>query len=155
RDLFANPVLDQLAGHLDGISAATAVPSDADGTALPSHVDGSAGSDLDDEIAALERLLARKRAERAEKHLVQPLSRDRALVCTYQQEGLWFEHQLDPSSSAYHIPFALRLRGALNVTALQRALHALVVRHEALRTRFVDEDGVPRQLIDPAPVALP
>jgi amino acid adenylation domain-containing protein len=123
---------------------------------------------LDDEIAALtrklakrkelERLLEEKRAARrrlAAARRVVPVPRDGSLVCTYQQEGLWFEHQLDPSSSVFHIAFALRLRGALDVPALGRALHALVVRHESLRTRFVADGGRPRQVIEPPPEALP
>ncbi|MFC6083625.1 amino acid adenylation domain-containing protein [Sphaerisporangium aureirubrum] len=112
---------------------------------------------LDDEIAELERLLAAKRAakERQDKPgRMVPVARDRALPCTQQQEGLWFMHRLDPASPTYHIPFALRLRGALDVASLERALLALVVRHEALRTRFVEEDGLPRQVIDPPPPAF-
>ena len=42
--------------------------------------------------------------------------------------------------TAYHIPFALRLRGALDVPAL-RGRSGLVARHEALRTRFVEYLG--------------
>ncbi len=84
-----------------------------------------------------------------------PVGRDGALVCTFQQEGLWFEQQLNPLSAAYHIAFALRLTGPLDIPALQRALHALVVRHEALRTRFTDHGGLPRQVIDPPPQQLP
>ena len=38
--------------------------------------------------------------------------------------------------------------------ALERALNALIARHETLRTRFVEEDGEPSQVIEPA-VHLP
>ncbi|MFI0939409.1 amino acid adenylation domain-containing protein [Streptomyces sp. NPDC021020] len=149
RDLFAAPVLDRLAAHLDAVRAETeGVP------VPPTGPDDEIGEDLDDEIAALERLLKAKRAHRAAKRQIVPVPRDRPLVCSYQQEGLWFEHQVDPASAAYHIPAALRLRGQLDVAVLERALHALVVRHEALRTRFVADGGVPRQVIDPAPAGL-
>jgi amino acid adenylation domain-containing protein len=86
---------------------------------------------------------------------IAPVPRDGSLRCTHQQEGLWFLHQLDPSSAMYHIGLALRLRGDLDVPALGAAAHALVVRHEALRTRFVDDAGLPRQVIDPPPAARP
>ncbi|WP_425736022.1 amino acid adenylation domain-containing protein, partial [Micromonospora sp. DT68] len=108
--------------------------------------------------AELQRRLAEKRAERerlTQARLILPVPRDGSLPCTFQQEGAWFIQQLDPLSSAYHIPFALKLHGDLDVPALERAWHALVVRHEALRTRFVDEGGVPRQVVDPPPVNRP
>jgi amino acid adenylation domain-containing protein len=84
-----------------------------------------------------------------------PVPRDGALVCAFQQEAVWFMNQLEPASTTYHIPFPLRIRGRLDVPALERALHALVSRHEALRTRFVNRGGRPRQVVDPAPAGLP
>ncbi|NJC10935.1 amino acid adenylation domain-containing protein [Micromonospora profundi] len=108
--------------------------------------------------ADLERRLAEKRAERewlAQARRILPVPRDGSLPCTYQQEGAWFIQQLDPLSSTYHIPFVLKLHGDLDIPALERAWHALVVRHEALRTRFVDEGGVPRQVVDPPPGIRP
>src|SRR5205823_5510054 len=46
-------------------------------------------------------------------------------------------------SEAYHIAGGLRLTGALERSALRRALDRIVARHEALRTTFVVEDGQP------------
>ncbi|HEY7768095.1 condensation domain-containing protein, partial [Longimicrobium sp.] len=51
--------------------------------------------------------------------------------------------------SAYNIPAALRLRGALDVDALERALGEIVRRHEALRTTFPERGGTPVQEITP------
>jgi amino acid adenylation domain-containing protein len=124
----------------------------------PDAVPGlGADDDLDDEIAELERLLAAKRAKKtaAKASEIPIASRAGSLVCTPQQEGLWFMHQLDPASSVYHVPAALRLRGDLDVAALNRALQHLVLRHEVLRTRFIEQDGRPRQVIDPAPPPAP
>ncbi|HYW07096.1 MAG TPA: condensation domain-containing protein, partial [Longimicrobium sp.] len=60
-----------------------------------------------------------------------------------------------PGSAAYNMPYALRLRGALDEAALERSLTEVVGRHEALRTRFPSVDGEPAQVIDPAgPVPL-
>jgi len=44
---------------------------------------------------------------------------------------------------------ALRLQGALDAPALERALGELVRRHEALRTVFRETDGAPVQVIAP------
>ena len=49
----------------------------------------------------------------------------------------------------YNIPAALRLRGALDAAALERALGEIVRRHEALRTTFREVDGAPVQVIAP------
>lgn len=58
------------------------------------------------------------------------------LPASWAQERLWFIAQLETTTSAYHITLAARLRGDLNRPALQKALDALVQRHEALRTVF-------------------
>jgi amino acid adenylation domain-containing protein/thioester reductase-like protein len=57
------------------------------------------------------------------------------------QRRLWFLQQLDPHSSAYFMPAALRLRGELDARALERAFAELLARHEALRSAIRDEDG--------------
>lgn len=64
---------------------------------------------------------------------------------SFGQERLWFLHQLDPGSSRYHIPLALRLQGKLALAAFQQALSALIGRHEILHTHFPVVDGQPKQ----------
>ncbi|PMB03079.1 hypothetical protein CEN49_24170, partial [Fischerella thermalis CCMEE 5273] len=54
---------------------------------------------------------------------------------------MWFLERLTPASPLYNIPTRIRLRGTLNETALQRSLEAIIRRHEALRTRFREEQG--------------
>ncbi|HXB57699.1 MAG TPA: amino acid adenylation domain-containing protein [Vicinamibacteria bacterium] len=78
-----------------------------------------------------------------------PVARDRDLALSFAQERLWFLHQLEEASAAYHIPGALLLRGCLDVGALDKALAELWRRHESLRTRFESLDGQPVQRIDP------
>ncbi|MDR7286094.1 amino acid adenylation domain-containing protein/non-ribosomal peptide synthase protein (TIGR01720 family) [Pseudomonas corrugata] len=60
---------------------------------------------------------------------------------SYAQQRQWFLWQLDPQSSAYNIPAALRLHGPLNVAALQQSFDVLLERHLSLRSRFVEDDG--------------
>ena len=78
---------------------------------------------------------------------VLPVSRGGTLPLSFAQERLWFLAQLEPDSSAYHIPAAFRLTGALNVTALEQSLNEIVRRHEALRTTLASVDGSPVQII--------
>src|SRR6185295_3182682 len=74
------------------------------------------------------------------------------LICcplSYGQQRLWFLDQLEPGSPVYNLPTGVRLRGALDLQALQRSLNEIIRRHESLRTRFVKLDGQPVQVIDP------
>ncbi|MDO3550997.1 amino acid adenylation domain-containing protein [Ralstonia pseudosolanacearum] len=80
--------------------------------------------------------------------------RGEALPLSFAQQRLWFLAQMEGGSEAYHIPVGLRLKGELDEDALRRALDRIVARHEALRTRFVAEDGQAVQLIVPADVGL-
>ncbi|MBV9775251.1 MAG: amino acid adenylation domain-containing protein, partial [Gemmatimonadetes bacterium] len=82
------------------------------------------------------------------------VSRDEPPALSFAQQRLWFLDRMEPGSSAYNMPAALRLRGKLDVGALQRSLDELVRRHETLRTRFAEVDGVPVQVID-ASAAVP
>ena len=75
--------------------------------------------------------------------------RPEQLPLSYAQERLWFLDRLEGSSSEYNMAEAVRLRGKLNVSALDRAMKALVERHESLRTRFGETDGEPFQVVEP------
>jgi glycosyltransferase involved in cell wall biosynthesis len=75
---------------------------------------------------------------------------------SFSQQRLWFLNQLEPGSAFYNIPAAVKLKGALNVEALGRALGEIVRRHEVLRTSFKVVDGQPVQAIAPSrPFHLP
>lgn len=73
-----------------------------------------------------------------------------AVPPSYGQQRLWFIDRLHGGSPEYNALIAWRLQGALDVDALRAALTAIVSRHESLRTRFAEVDGVPMQLVDPA-----
>ncbi|MCB0080764.1 MAG: amino acid adenylation domain-containing protein, partial [Caldilineaceae bacterium] len=84
-----------------------------------------------------------------------PVDRNAALPLSFAQQRLWLIAQLDPDSSGYSIPGALRLSGRLDVTALHQALNELVARHESLRTVFALQDGEPVQVVQTAiPLSL-
>ncbi|CAJ7383452.1 syringomycin synthetase [Burkholderia pseudomallei] len=75
--------------------------------------------------------------------------RDGRIALSLAQQRLWFLTQLEGVSEAYHMSGAVRLDGPLNREVLQRALNRIVMRHEALRTCFVREEGEPIQVIQP------
>jgi amino acid adenylation domain-containing protein len=64
------------------------------------------------------------------------------------EKALWFLHRLAPEGGAYNIAVAARVRG-LDRAALERALRALVARHEALRTVFPLVGDVPVRRVLP------
>jgi amino acid adenylation domain-containing protein len=74
-------------------------------------------------------------------------SRERELPLSFAQQRLWFIDQLEPGSTVYNIPFGVRLSGELNREALLWSLGEIVRRHEVLRTRFPEREGVPVQEI--------
>ncbi|MFF3442918.1 amino acid adenylation domain-containing protein [Streptosporangium sp. NPDC002721] len=66
------------------------------------------------------------------------------------QERLWLMHRLDPDDAAYNMFTVWRLRGDLDVAALEHAFRDLAARHETLRTRYPEVDGGPVAITDPA-----
>lgn len=71
------------------------------------------------------------------------------------QRRMWFLWQLHPGTTAYNVGGGLRLRGPLDVAVLQLTINELIRRHEVLRTRFQQHDGVLAQHIDePQPVRI-
>ncbi|MEV4603145.1 amino acid adenylation domain-containing protein [Amycolatopsis sp. NPDC049253] len=66
----------------------------------------------------------------------------------FAQQRLMIIEQLFPGSAAYHVPFAVRLRGELDIDALVGAVHEVVRRHESLRTVFTLVDGAAAQVVE-------
>ncbi len=69
---------------------------------------------------------------------------------SFEQEQLWFLHQLNSQSTLHHLNRTSVLQGPLDVPALARSVDEIVRRHEILRTRFVTRDGQPVQVVAPA-----
>ncbi|HYG61663.1 MAG TPA: amino acid adenylation domain-containing protein, partial [Thermoanaerobaculia bacterium] len=111
RDLFAAPVLADLAARIEEARRAGAAPS------APPLV---------------------------------PAPRQGPIPLSFAQQRLWFIDQLEPGTSLYNIPVALRAEGPLHLGVLMLCLSEIVRRHEALRTVFAAPEGTPTQVILPA-----
>ncbi len=74
---------------------------------------------------------------------------ERGRPASFGQQRLWFLDQLEPQNPAYHVQVALRLKGPLDLGALERSLTEITRRHEILRTTFRLAGGEPRQIIAP------
>ncbi|HEX7242948.1 MAG TPA: amino acid adenylation domain-containing protein, partial [Longimicrobiaceae bacterium] len=64
------------------------------------------------------------------------VDRSGPLPLSFAQERLWFLHAMEPDEVGYNMAFPSRLTGRLDTRVLERALGALVERHESLRTVF-------------------
>lgn len=68
---------------------------------------------------------------------------------TLMQQRLWYLEQLNPGTAVYNLPAAFRLVGALDSSALNASLNAMIARHGSLRTTLDQVSGVPVQIIAP------
>jgi natural product biosynthesis luciferase-like monooxygenase protein/amino acid adenylation domain-containing protein/FkbM family methyltransferase len=98
----------------------------------------------------LRRLMARLSEQQGTAADIPRVPRSGPLPLSFAQERLWFLARFGEGGAAYHIPAAVRLRGPLDVAALEQTLAALIGRHEALRTVFGEEDGRPVQTVQAA-----
>jgi pristinamycin I synthase 3 and 4 len=102
------------------------------------------------EAPTVERLAARIRGSRCSRIPLAPVPRPKSLPISYAQQRLWLINRFRGSSAEYNMPQAFHLRGELNKEALQKTIDAIVARHEILRTRFGEEEGVAVQIIEPS-----
>jgi amino acid adenylation domain-containing protein len=100
--------------------------------------------------ALLDKKLRGALKERGPKaSVILPRAASEAPPLSFAQQRLWFLEQLIPGTSVYSIFYPLRLRGPLDIPALERSLGEIVRRHEILRTTFPSKGGKPLQCIAP------
>src|SRR4030095_12852135 len=104
-------------------------------------------------VAELARALgeqeARSSGTPAEMPPLERTSHEGPLPLSFAQQRLWFLDQMEPGNPFYSVPAAVRLKGDLDVAALEQTLNEIVRRHESLRTSFIPVDGNPVQVIVP------
>ncbi|HKE24241.1 MAG TPA: condensation domain-containing protein, partial [Bryobacteraceae bacterium] len=96
--------------------------------------------DLDKKIAELSpakrALLERLRSKSAEPPPITARPPGSTIPLSFAQRRLWFLYALNPASTLYNVPRALRLEGKLDAAALEQSLNSIAARHEVLRTSF-------------------
>ncbi|WP_251094766.1 non-ribosomal peptide synthetase [Streptomyces sp. Caat 7-52] len=101
-------------------------------------------------VALLAGYIATDGGESGRPELTAAEERPRLLPLSAAQQRLWFLDQLEGPSATYNIPLTVRIRGALDVPALESAFTDVVGRHESLRTVFGTEGGRTHQRVLPA-----
>ncbi|MDK1290489.1 non-ribosomal peptide synthetase [Pseudoalteromonas umbrosa] len=99
-------------------------------------------------------LLGELFAEQPETHNEIPRHSDNFGSLSFQQQRLWLQQQLTPESISYNVPRAYYIETALDLAKLQQALNTLVNTHQALATRFSDDNTPIQHLVDNAQVPL-
>jgi amino acid adenylation domain-containing protein len=98
-------------------------------------------------------------AGRPQAPAITPVARDGDLPLSFSQLRFWLAARIsgDNTTSSWSFPIAVRLRGAVNIVALQQIVNEIVRRHEVIRSTFIESNGEPRQVIAPnqnLPLAL-
>jgi amino acid adenylation domain-containing protein len=101
-------------------------------------------------LALPEMLVLQKELDAPFGPAISPRDLKKSVPLSFSQQRLWFLEQLDPGSTAYNLPLAIRLSGHLNVAALEQSLGEIIRRHEVLRTTFSTENNQTVQRITPA-----
>ncbi|HSX63739.1 MAG TPA: condensation domain-containing protein, partial [Pseudoxanthomonas sp.] len=99
-------------------------------------------------VAQLAAVIASCAAAPAAMPTIAQQSRPARIPLSFAQQRLWFVEQLNPGSSQFNVPIAIRLLGAVDPVILEGSFCRLLERHEVLRTAFGVEDGVPCQRIE-------
>lgn len=103
--------------------------------------------------ALLERALERRREAASARTIPRRASAAPAPL-SFAQQRMWFLEQLQPGAPTFNGARALRLRGQLDRGALERALRAVIERHESLRTVVVPGAEPVQRLLDAGSFAL-
>ena len=80
---------------------------------------------------------------------LQPVSRSTPVPLSFSQQQLWLVDQLASENTAYTLPYAWRITGALHIEILEQSFNALIARHEGLRMSVVEYEGEPYQAFLP------
>ena len=68
---------------------------------------------------------------------------------SFAQRGFWYLEQMQPDTGLNNIPAIIRMRGRLEVAALERAIQTILQRHQVLRTCYRVDAGEPVQSVMP------
>jgi amino acid adenylation domain-containing protein len=98
-------------------------------------------------IARLAELVERARSVEADE-AIRPLPRGADAPLSLVQQSLWIAAEMEGPSDTFNMVRAFRLEGTLDSRALERALAAIVARHDNLRASFRISGRMPGRISD-------
>jgi len=104
---------------------------------------------LNPSITLLELIVQQRLETGVYNPIVALVPRPERLPLSFNQQRLWFIHQLE-GSVQYHLPLLFSLTGNVSIDALQQALLKMVDKHQSLRTVVAGDGGEPLQQLLPA-----
>ena len=97
--------------------------------------------------ALLEALLKERALKSPPGRTITRRESDEPAPLSFAQQRMWFMARLEQDACVYNVPVAYHLRGALDVQAFEDSLNEIISRHAALRTTFVEKNGVALQVV--------
>ena len=102
-------------------------------------------------IAEFAKHLESGKTERSLPPLVpQPVSPGTKIPLSFPQQGLWFVDSQETNKAVYNLFRGFHLTGKIDVGCLEKAITAIIERHDILRTSFEIVDGELAQAIAPS-----
>jgi len=80
---------------------------------------------------------------------LEAVPRSETMAMSFSQKRMWFMDKLRENNVAYNLPFALKIQGALDIQAAEKAFETMISRHEVLRTVYTERDGHAYQAVLP------
>ncbi|WP_415877260.1 condensation domain-containing protein [Haematospirillum sp. H4485] len=77
------------------------------------------------------------------------IGKERRAPLSPQQNLLWYLSALNPDDCSYNLPLAIDIQGPLNLARFEQAINFIYEKHESLRTRFAETNGVAYQYAEP------
>ncbi|WP_237655348.1 condensation domain-containing protein, partial [Bacillus cereus] len=85
--------------------------------------------------------------EKVKRTELQPRKEKRKYPLTYAQKGIWFQDQIAKNKNVYNITLPVEIKGNLKISILEESITKLIERHETLRATFINQRGLPVQLV--------
>lgn len=76
-----------------------------------------------------------------EQNTIQPAPKAESYPLSDAQKRIWLVSQYYKDTGVYNMPYFMNLEGDYNIEVLKKSIHALLERHEILRTIFKEDDN--------------